>query len=62
MEEGKIATAWPQLVRLKVNQCIDKNVCYLGVLLLDGAGSGAAPLLEPVVLLVQLNVRENGRR
>jgi hypothetical protein len=29
MEEGKIATAWPQLVRLKESINVYKNACYL---------------------------------
>jgi hypothetical protein len=62
MEEGKIATAWAQLVRLKKSINVYKNACYLGVTLLLAWGRlGSIQLLlvnQPVVLLVQLNVRK----
>jgi hypothetical protein len=64
MEEG-IATAWAQFGALKeVHQCIE-CVCYLGVTLLlawGRLGSISAPFGEPASPLVQLNVREYGRR
>jgi hypothetical protein len=49
MEEGKIATAWAQLVRLKEVHHIE-CVCYLGVTLLlawGRLGSISAPFGEP---------------
>jgi hypothetical protein len=62
MEEGKIATAWHSLVR-KVNQYIRMRVLpWSNTLLAWGRLGSSAPFGEPVVLLVQLNVRENGRR
>jgi hypothetical protein len=65
MEEGKIATAWAQLVRLKKSMYIRMRVLPWVTLLLAWGrlGSISAPLVnQPVVLLVQLNVREYGRR
>jgi hypothetical protein len=61
MEEGKIATAWAQLVRLKTIN-VYKNACAtLGntfLLAWGRLGSISAPFGEPaIVLLVQLNVR-----
>jgi hypothetical protein len=65
MEEGKIATAWqvgatersPSMyIRMRV-------LPWVTLLLAWGRlGSISAPFGEPVILLVQLNVRENGRR
>jgi hypothetical protein len=63
MEEGKIATAWPQFgaterspsmyIRMRVLPCYTVSVGQVGINFSSG---------EPAVLLVQLNVRENGRR
>jgi hypothetical protein len=51
------------LVRLKSPSCVYKNACYLGVTLFLAWGWDQSPFGEPaVVLLVQLNVREYGRR
>jgi hypothetical protein len=66
MEEGKIATAWAGLVRLKESiMYIRMRVLPWVTLLLAWGrlGSISAPFGEPASrLLVQLNVRENGRR
>jgi hypothetical protein len=65
MEEGKIATAWAQFGATERSINVYKNACAAtGNTLLRGAGSDQFQLLlvnQPVVLL-QLNVRENGRR
>jgi hypothetical protein len=63
MEEGKIATAY-SLVRLKSpSMYIRMRVLpWVTLLLAMGQVPISAPFGEPVVLLVQLNVRENGRR
>jgi hypothetical protein len=57
MEEGKIATAWPiqneSINAIRVRVLPWSTLCSR----LDQFN-----LCEPVVLLVQLNVRENGRR
>jgi hypothetical protein len=61
MEEGKIATAWAQFVRLKEVHHVYKNACAtLSNTLLAWAGwDQFQPFVnQPVVLLVQLNVRE----
>jgi hypothetical protein len=51
MEEGKIATAWASLVRLKENLSIRMRVLPWVTLLLAWAGSDQFQLLgEPVVL------------
>jgi hypothetical protein len=61
MEEGKIATAWAQLVRLKRSMYIRMRVLPWVTLLLAWGrlGSISAPFGEPAsrFLLVQLNVR-----
>jgi hypothetical protein len=61
MEEGKIATAISSDLK-EVHQCIRMRVLpWSNTLLAWGRlGSISAPLVnQPVVLLVQLNVREN---
>jgi hypothetical protein len=56
MEEGKIATVWHSLVRLKeVNQCI-RGYATLEYFVTVGSPGSIAALGEPVPLLVQLNV------
>jgi hypothetical protein len=67
MEEGKIATAWAQFGATERDPSMYiECVCYLGVTLLLAWGSWDQFQLllvnQPVVLLVQLNVREYGRR
>jgi hypothetical protein len=67
MEEGKIATAWPQFGATERSPSMYIRMRVLpGVTLLlawGRFGSISAPFGEPVSrLLVQLNVRENGRR
>jgi hypothetical protein len=62
MEEGKIATAWADWLRLKEVINVYKNACATaGNFVSDGAGWDQFQLLlvnhQPVVLLVQLNVR-----
>jgi hypothetical protein len=60
MEEGKIATAWAQFgATERVHQCIYKRAGVTLLLAWGRLGSISAPLVnQPVVLLVQLNVRE----
>jgi hypothetical protein len=66
MEEGKIATAWAQFGATERRINVYKNACATLVTLLlawGRLGSISALLVnQPVVLLVQLNVREYGRR
>jgi hypothetical protein len=62
----KIATAWPQFgaTERSPSMYIRMRVLLLGVAFVSvgQVGSISAPLVnQPVVLLVQLNVRENGR-
>jgi hypothetical protein len=63
MEEGKIA-AWAQFGATERSMYIRMRVLPWVTLLLAWGrlGSISAPFGEPVVLLVQLNVREYGRR
>jgi hypothetical protein len=66
MEEGKIATAWAQFGATERSPSMYIRMRVLpwsNTLLAWQVGSISAPLVnQPVVLLVQLNVRENGRR
>jgi hypothetical protein len=60
MEEGKIATAWAQFARLKeVHPCIRMRATLSNTFVSVGQVDQFQPLVnQPVVLLVQLNVRE----
>jgi hypothetical protein len=67
MEEGKIATAWAQFGALErdPSMYIRMRVLPWSNTFVSGAGWDQFQLLlvnQPVVLLVQLNVREYGRR
>jgi hypothetical protein len=64
MEEGKIATAWAQFGATKESMYIRMRVLpWSNTLLAWGRLGSLQPLVnQPVVLLVQLNVREYGRR
>jgi hypothetical protein len=67
MEEGKIATAWAQFgaTERSPSMYIRMRVLQEVTLLLAWGRLGSISALlvnQPVVLLVQLNVREYGRR
>jgi hypothetical protein len=64
MEEGKIATAWAQFGAMEVHPYIRMRVPGGNTFVSVGqVGINFSSLVnQPVVLLVQLNVREYGRR
>jgi hypothetical protein len=62
MEEGKIATAWAHLMRLKEVHVYIRMRVLPWKHCASRLGSFQPLVNQPVVLLVQLNVREYGRR
>jgi hypothetical protein len=64
MEEGKIATAWAQFgaTERSPSMYIRMRATLSNTLLAWQVGINFSPLVnQPVVLLVQLNVREEGK-